>query len=370
MIPENFITHPIKFSPIFKEKIWGGQKLGTILSKEIPDDTAIGESWELSGYGSDQSTVFDKASGTITLQQFLDKNPVQLLGKVANTYFPLLYKFIDASAELSVQVHPDDTQAKKNGWGNNGKTECWYIVDAKPDGEIILGFKEGVSIEDVKSCINDNTFDTTLNRIPISKGDVLFCPAGTVHAILGGTLLYEIQETSDTTFRFYDWGRVDKAGKPRQLHIEESLKVVDTSYHNRHKIPPIAVPDNSDVLHLFRVACKYFSLEEYFFKNHVKIKLPAKASFAVITVIDEAISLKGKNTDLITASKGETLLIPAALCNKAITVEGEKSARFLLSAIPDLKKEVVEYLRKMEVEDESIAMLGGFPARNDIIPLL
>ena len=291
MIPEKLIANPIKFKPIFKEKIWGGQKLKTILSKEIPEDTKVGESWELSGYGSDLSTTFDKVSGNITLQQLVNSNPEKFLGKVTGACFPLLYKFIDASAELSVQVHPDDTQAIKNGWGNNGKTECWYIVNAKPNGEIILGFKEGVSLEDVKSCINDNTFDTILNRVPISRGDVLFCPAGTVHAILDGTLLYEIQETSDTTFRFYDWGRVDKAGKPRDLHIDESLKVVDTTYHNQHKIVPVAVPNDKDVHHLFRAVCRYFALEEYYFISNMKLFLPPKTSFTVVTVINGTISL-------------------------------------------------------------------------------
>lgn len=370
MIPEKFISNPIKFEPIFKEKIWGGRKLKTILSKDIPENADIGESWELSGYGSDLSTTSDKALGTITLQQLLDSAPEKILGYGTGSYFPLLFKFIDAHTELSVQVHPDDSAALKNGWGTNGKTECWYIVDAKPKGEIILGFKEGVSIEDVQSTINGNTFDTILNRIPISKGDVLFCPAGTVHAILDGTLLYEIQETSDTTFRFYDWGRVDKTGKPRQLHIEESLMVVDTTYHDQHKIPPLAVPNSSDIHHLFRVACKYFVLEEYFFINGTKMTLPQKTSFSVITVIRGSISLYGKNTDLRTVSKGETVLVPAVLCNKAITVEGEKSTRFLISTVPDLKTEVIDYLREREIKDEKIALLGGFSARNDIIPLL
>ena len=341
-----------------------------ILLKEIPEDTKVGESWELSGYGSDLSTTFDKNSGDITLQQLAESDPEKFLGNRSRDYFPLLYNFIAATTELSVLVQPDETPAKKNGWGTNGKTECWYIVDAKPKGEIILGFKEGVSIEDVKSSINDNTFDTILNRVPISRGDVLFCPARTVHAILDGTLLYEIQETSDTTFRFYDWGRVDKAGKSRQLHIEESLQVVDTAYHNQHKIVPVAVPDDKDIHHLFRAACRYFVLEEYYFISDMKLSLPPKTSFTVITVINGTISLYGEKTTLSTVSKGETLLIPAALCNKAIMVEGEKNTRLLLSTVPDLKTEVIDYLREKGICDVNITRLGGVAATNDIIPLL
>lgn len=371
MIPDKFIAHPIKFKPIFKEKIWGGQKLKTVLSKDIPKDAAIGESWELSGYGSDLSTIFDKDLGTITIQQLLESNQKKVLGNTSiSPHFPLLYKFIDASSKLSVQAHPDDSQARENKWGNNGKTECWYINDVKTNGEIILGFKEGVTINDVETCINNNTLDTILNRVPISKGDVLFCPAGTVHSILEDTILYEIQETSDATFRLYDWGRVDKTGKPRQLHIEESLKVIDTSYHTRYKIPPVSVQDNNGIEHLFRVACKYFALEEYIFENHAKIILPPKTSFTVITVIEGSISIYGYNTDTYTTYKGETLFIPAGFCKKSVTAESENSARFLLSTVPDLKEEVVNHLRKTGISDEDIAMLGGAPARNDIIPLL
>ena len=371
MIPDKLITNPIKFKPIFKEKIWGGQKLKTVLSKDIPKDTATGESWELSGYGTDLSTAFDKENGKITIQRLLEANPKKLLGNNSTcSHFPLLYKFIDARDKLSVQVHPDDSQAREFGWGNNGKTESWYITDVKPDGEIILGFKESVTINDVKASVNSNTLETILNRVPISKGDVLFCPAGTVHSILEGTLIYEIQETSDTTFRLYDWGRVDNSGISRQLHREESLKVIDLSYHNRYKIPPVSVPSNDGVEHLFRVACNYFALEEYILENHVKINLPPKTSFTVITVINGSISLYKNNTERNSISKGETIFIPADYCKKNITAESEKDSTFLLSTVPDLKKEIINYLRKMGISDEDIAMLGGAPFRNDIIPLL
>ena len=371
MIPDKLISNPIKFHPIFKEKIWGGQKLKTVLSKDIHKDTATGESWELSGYGTDLSTVFYKELGEITIQQLLEAGPEKLLGNNStSSHFPLLFKFIDAHDKLSVQVHPDDSQARENGWGNNGKTECWYITDVKPDGEIILGFKEGIIINDVKNSINNNTLDAILNRVPIAKGDVLFCPACTVHAILEGSLIYEIQETSDTTFRLYDWGRVDNSGLSRQLHREESLRVIDLSYHNQHKIPPVTVPGNDSCKHLFRVACNYFALEEYILKIQSKITLPPKSSFTVITVIDGSISLYRDNTDRNTISKGETVFIPAYYCKKPITATCENSCTFLLSTIPDMKKEVVSYLRKRGIPDENIAMLGGAPAGNDIIPHL
>lgn len=364
-------SEPIIFKPIFKEKLWGGQKLKTALLKEIPENSSIGESWELSGYAPDLSIATSKNFNNLTIQQLLKENPKKLLGDIhASEFFPLLFKFIDANERLSVQVHPNDMQAQQYGWGNFGKTECWYITEVRTDREIIVGFKDGVTLNDVESGIKDNTLDTLLNRITITKGDILFNPAGTVHAILEGTLLYEIQETSDTTFRLYDWGRVDKTGKSRQLHIAESLKVLDTSYHDCHKIPPVLVRNANGVHHFFRVACRYFTLEEYFFEKSTHITLPPKKSFSVLSVLDESFSLQINNNSIYTFSKGQTVLIPGECYRENITVEGESHCRFLLTSVPDLKTEVVDYLRKAGISDEVITLLGGNPASNDIMGLL
>lgn len=381
MTPDRPSSEPIIFQPIFKEKLWGGQKLKTALSKEIPENTAIGESWELSGYGSELSIAVAEDLHNVTIQQILENNPKEFLGDIHFTsFFPLLYKFIDANANLSVQVHPNDTQARENGWGTFGKTECWYIIEAKANARIVVGFKNGVTLDNVELGIKNNTLDTILNSIPITKGDVLFIPAGTVHAILDGTLLYEVQETSDITFRLYDWGRVDETGKPRQLHIAESLKVLDTSYHDRHKITPVLIENTDGIHHFFRAACKYFALEEYFFENYAKVSLPPKKSFTVISVLEGSISLNVDTTSIHAVSihaasihavsKGQTMLIPAVCCNKAIDAEGEINTRFILSTVPDLKKEVVDTLRNFGISDEAIALLGGDPAKNDISPLL
>lgn len=362
----SFLT-PIIFEPIFKEKIWGGRKLKTSLSKNIPENTTIGESWEISGYSSDLSIAITDEFKGLTIQQILEKNHQKLLGDNTKAKsFPLLYKFIDANDKLSVQVHPDNAQVKENNWGISGKTECWYIADTKPDAQIIVGFKEGVTLDDVESGIKTNTLDTILNKIPITSGDMLFIPSRTVHAILDGTLLYEVQETSDITFRLYDWGRVDNSGMPRQLHIMESLKTVDTTFHNQHKISSILVEEINGVEHLFRVACQYFAIEEYNFHNNSTIILPKKKSFSVITVLDGIVSVIVDNNNTILVPEGQTILLPAYCYTKPVIIKGEVNTRFLLSTVPDLKNEVIGVLQEFGMSNEEILSLGGSPAYNDL----
>lgn len=348
------------FPPIYKEKIWGGQQLKTSLKKNIPENKCIGESWELSGYGSDISFLLSKTGTKITLQDLIDSDSQALLGVSGNTEsFPLLFKFIDALDKLSIQVHPNDNQARQNGWGILGKTECWYIVEAKPDARIIVGFKPGVTKDNIIFGIKNNTLDSILNYIPIQKGDLLFIPAGTVHAILDGTLIYEVQQASDTTFRMYDWARLDIYGKSRDLHIKESLAVVNTIFHNRHKIEPLLVSNNNGIYHYFRVVCDYFALEEFYFEVYGEIKMPVKQSFVVITVIDGKINLQLNNGVTSQFSKGQTILLPSNLCSQSGIINGCADTRFLLSSVPDIHCEVTDFLRSKGVADEKIYDLGG-----------
>ena len=370
MTPTDLTLKPLLFTPLYKEKLWGGRNLKTTLHKEIPPDSPIGESWELSGYGADTSQCITNGFDTRSLQQLLEQFTTDLTGTIPPTpFFPLLFKFIDAHDRLSVQVHPGDEQARANGWGDFGKTECWYIAGAKPQGEIIVGFKDGVTLDDVRCGIRDNTLEQILNRIPIAPGDVLFIPAGTVHAILGGTLLYEVQETSDTTFRLYDWGRVDRNGNARDLHIEESLQVLDTSYHVQHKIPSVPADTVEGARHFFRAACRYFALEEYLFTADADIALPPKKSFAVISVLNGSPTVV-TNGDKSRIAPGDTILIPAVCAKKSFRIEAAAETRFLLTTVPDLKTEVVDYLRNLGIPTDDIQSLGGSETHNDIIPFL
>ncbi len=364
----NRVTTPLRFAPIYKEKIWGGRNLARRLDKKLPNQSAIGESWEISGFPGDLSRCNTPPFERTDLQELLDRVGEDLVGEGINTnFFPLLYKFIDANDKLSVQVHPGDHQAREHGWGAYGKTECWYIVDAKPGAQIIVGFKEGVSKEDVARAIETTSLETLLNYIDVAPGDVLFIPAGTVHAILDGTLIYEVQESSDTTFRLYDWGRVDQNGASRALHIEESLMVMDTHYHDCHKIPAVECSDFEAGYHGFRVACSYFALEEYRFDRPDSRQLPAKRSFQVISMLGGGCTV-GIEKHTARIFRGDTILVPVS--DGPVMVTGEKGAHFIVSSIPDLMSEVISVLHDQRIDQYRIAALGGRPANSDIAELM
>ncbi|MFW5774843.1 MAG: type I phosphomannose isomerase catalytic subunit [Chitinivibrionales bacterium] len=356
---------PVVFEPILKEKIWGGDNLSRTLRKNLPANTRIGESWEISGYGEDLSTASSAPVEGMVMDDLLRIYGEEILGPSEDyNYFPLLFKFIDAQDKLSVQVHPDDRRARDRGWGKFGKSECWFVVDAKPNAHIIAGFKPGVTIDDVKHAIETRQLEALLNNTPICPGDVIYVPAGTVHAIMEGTLIYEVQETSDTTFRLYDWDRVDADGNRRQLHIEESLDVMDTTCRENCKIQPIECSDISPGSHSFRAVCKYFAIEEYRLGQQQQIRLPHKKSFQVITLLAGAATIRTEfgSRHLQT---GQTVLVPAGSNNVRIHTSTDTQA--LVSTIPDIRREVIEPLRDMGLSDKQIAQLGGYQSRNDIL---
>lgn len=326
MTSNDIRRRPIKFTPLFKEKIWGGHNLASILSKKLPSGK-IGESWEISALKPDVSVSIENES----LDNIIKSDPVQILGeRLANDEFPLLYKFIDANDNLSIQVHPDDTIS--NGITVKGKTECWYIVDAKPDAKIIVGFKKDVSADNVKFAIEEDTLSDYLDMIPVKKGDVLFIPAGTVHAIMAGTLIYELQESSDITYRLYDWGRLDNLGKSRELHIEDSINVLNFHADKNYLVKPIKKIEENFYTVSLRAGCKYFNLEEWELKDESFVFLPQKDVFTILTLIEGKITLKIEDNELI-CNIGETVLIPAA-CQGNVSIEWNNNARFLYSYVP------------------------------------
>jgi mannose-6-phosphate isomerase len=358
---------PLAFSPVYKDKIWGGRTLER-LGKVLPPDAAIGESWELSGYGKDSTPVADGPWAGSMVADLLAGNREAILGsRITGDLFPLLYKFIDANDNLSIQVHPTDDQAKTYGWDRAGKTECWYIVGARPKAQIIAGFRPGVTLPAIEAAVRDNTLPALLNFVPIESGDMLFIPAGTVHAILEGTLLYEVQETSDITLRLYDWGRLDAAGNPRDLHVAESMLVLDTEAHDRHKIVPVALRETGGSLHRLRVACRYFAVEEYLLQPQGRSTVPHRNSFQVLTVMAgtvELITSAGERT----VKTGETVLLASSLAS--IEIDTVTSAHALVSWVPDIASEVIAPLRASGRSVDEIAGLGGFAKYNDILPLL
>lgn len=221
--------YPLKFTPITYYRIWGGSKLNSAVPKELQMDN-LGEIWSISGVEGNLSVVENGELKGKNLKELVKEYQERLVGKKVwkkfGTEFPLLIKFLDTAADLSVQVHPNDLQAKELH-NSFGKSEMWYIMDAEPNSELIIGFKKGIQKEEYRKHLEANSLDEILNKIPVQKGDALYIPAGRVHAIGSGVVLAEIQQTSDITYRIYDYNRIDKDGKKRELHTENAARVID-----------------------------------------------------------------------------------------------------------------------------------------------
>lgn len=223
------MLYPLKFTPILKEKIWGGERLKTLLNHDIGTMKQCGESWEVSGIVGDESEVANGFLAENNLNELLEVYLTDLVGeKNYEQYglgFPLLIKYIDAHDNLSVQVHPDDELAKKK-YGQNGKTEMWHVIAAEPGAGLYVGFKSKITKEQYIDAVASGVLHDLLQFYPVAPGDTFMIPAGTVHAIGKGVLLAEIQQPSDVTFRIFDWNRVDDEGNSRELHTEEALEAI------------------------------------------------------------------------------------------------------------------------------------------------
>lgn len=221
--------YPLKFTPIQKEKIWGGNKIETLLHHNISPLKNCGESWEVSGLVDDESVISNGFLAENNLNELLEIYLTDLVGeKNYEQYglgFPLLIKFIDAQTNLSVQVHPDDTLAQEK-YGQNGKTEMWHVIQADEGAGLYIGFNQKVTEQQYVVAVEDGTLESLLKFYPVKAGDTFMIPAGTVHAIGKGVLLAEIQQPSDITFRIFDWNRVDENGNSRELHTEEALDAI------------------------------------------------------------------------------------------------------------------------------------------------
>jgi mannose-6-phosphate isomerase len=217
---------PLTFEPIFMERIWGGRRLESEFGKKLPPQKAIGESWEIVDRPEAQSVVHDGPLRGKTLHQLWTENRDEIFGHVPDaTRFPLLVKILDAHDKLSLQVHPPDEAASR--LGGEPKTEFWYVAAAAPDADLYLGFRESISRDQFEKAIRNGTAADRVHRIRVKAGDGAFLPSGRFHSLGAGTLLIEIQQNSDTTYRVFDWNRVDKKGKARQLHVEQALQCID-----------------------------------------------------------------------------------------------------------------------------------------------
>ncbi|MHC1702674.1 MAG: type I phosphomannose isomerase catalytic subunit [Tenuifilaceae bacterium] len=305
--------YPLKFEPIFKDYIWGGINLREKLNKVFPKDiNRCAESWEISSVQDNISVVSNGFLAGNNLQEIIEIYMGDLVGdKVYKQYgdeFPLLIKLIDATDDLSIQVHPDDETAKKKHHAF-GKTEMWYVINSEPNSQIITGFKSAITKDEFKNHLKDNSLKNILNNEKAAIGDVFFIPPGRVHAIGKGILLAEIQQTSDITYRIFDWGRVDKAGKPRELHTELALDILDFRKYNNYKSTiPTTLNKTSEL-----VSCSYFTVNRLSFNKSIGREYHLLDSFVIYLCIEGSANvLYGSGiSERIVA--GETILIPSDL---------------------------------------------------------
>ncbi len=323
----------LRFQPILKQTLWGGEKIIPFKGMDLAL-TNVGESWELSGVAGNETTVVGMPD--MTLNQLVSVYGPSLLGRKNHerfgNEFPLLIKFIDARENLSIQVHPDDETARRQG-KTRGKTEMWYLMESAPDATLYSGLKQRITPEQYKMMVADGSICDALAQYQVAEDNVFFLPAGRIHAIGAGCFLAEIQQTSDVTYRIYDFNRCDKDGNCRQLHTMEAAESIDYSvypdyrtHYTQHKNKPVKLVD-----------CPYFTTSVYDIDQTVSVEAAIKDSFVIL------IGLKGEG-QLATANEqspfaaGETILIPAK--NRVINVSGKM--KFLEVHIDNQKIQIDE----------------------------
>lgn len=302
--------YPLKFRPILVPKIWGGNKLKTILGK--PSDSGnIGESWEISAVKGNESTVANGVYTGTSITDLIRHMKSDLVGKhVFETFqeeFPLLVKFIDANDDLSIQVHPNDDHAKKRH-NSKGKTEMWYIIEADAGATLFSGLRAPAGNDKILSAIADGSFTSLLNMPTVGSGSAFFIPAGRIHAIKKGILLAEIQQTSDITYRLYDYGRKDNNGKERELHIEESLQAIDHNDTGSGEVAYTLEKNHFSEL----AACNYFTTNLLRLEGSIACDYRKRDSFTILICTEGTAKIR-YDTESITIKRGETVLIPAAI---------------------------------------------------------
>lgn len=315
--------YPVKFEPILKDKIWGGQKLSTLLGKDFKGLPNSGESWEISSVPGEVSVVANGHLKGKSLNEIIREYKGDLVGhKVYSKYgdqFPLLIKFIDANDNLSVQVHPDDRLAKTRH-NSFGKTEMWYVVQADRNAKLISGFDTQIEKDEYKSYVESGRIMNVLAKHEVSSGDVFFIPAGRIHAIGAGILIAEIQQTSDVTYRIYDFDRKDHLGNTRELHINEAIEANDYSVYGEYKTSYEVAPNEAINI----VECEYFTTNVIDVKGEQSKDYSHLDSFVIYVCVEGEVSVCKKDLGEYELKTGETLLLPARIKTLNLNSKGGK----------------------------------------------
>jgi mannose-6-phosphate isomerase len=310
------LTTPLIFEPVFMERMWGGRRLESEFGKKLPPQRPIGESWEIVDRPEAQSIVRNGPLRGKTLHELWTQDRGEIFGDVADaSRFPLLVKLLDAHEKLSLQVHPPDGVASR--LGGEPKTEFWYVAAADPGAELYLGFRDSITRDQFEKAIRDGTAADHVHKVRVKTGDAAFLPAGRLHALGAGNLLIEVQQNSDTTYRVFDWNRVDDKGKQRQLHIDQALQSIDFN-----DVAPKLVEAQGEVL----LRHELFEVQKW------NLTAPRETSsqrqFAIVCCLSGAIGCG--DADL---SPGEFFLVPASLSDQRLQPQ-RKETSLLRITIP------------------------------------
>lgn len=301
---------PLVFEPYLRPQVWGGRRLQA-LGKGLPDDGLYGESWEISGHPHHVSVVAEGPLQGTSLTDLCQNHARELFGNQMpeDGKFPLLIKILDCDKLLSIQVHPDDETAARLLGDEKGKTEAWVVLDVGPNGRVYAGLNPGVDRDELQKHLERGTTDHCLHSFRPNPGDCLFIRSGTVHAVGGGVVIAEVQQSSDATFRLFDWNRLGPDGKPRQLHIQESLESIDFNAGPLHPVQPQTLESEVTGVRGERlVTSNYFLMDRYQLSNDLEVS-PDRLSIWMI--LDGQATLQGDGYKR-TFARGETVLVPAS----------------------------------------------------------
>ncbi len=319
------ILRPLKFGLNLKQVLWGGDKIGTFKGVHI-DESHIGESWEVSGLRGHESVVLEGEDRGLNLRELIRKYRGDLVGKRVyrkhGDEFPLLVKIIDAKLNLSVQVHPNDDLAQERH-GCNGKTEMWYIIDSDPNAKLYAGMRRTITPDVYRRMVADNTILNAVASHETHPGDIFFLPAGRIHAIGAGNLLAEIQQSSDITYRVYDFNRLDKDGKPRQLHTDLAADAIDYTIATDCKRNYVRSKGITSLINSI-----FFNVDRVIVEHEFDLRMPHDA-FLVVMCIDGEASVTSTGGCVTPMRRGETILVPAVV--RQLHFEG--SATFITATV-------------------------------------
>jgi mannose-6-phosphate isomerase len=358
-------NYPLLLEPLALEKVWGGNSLARLFPNAGPARSNIGEVWVV----WDGLAIRNGDLAGRTLKELFDDAPQDIVGRLRDARqpaaFPLLIKFLDARENLSVQVHPDDDYAWTREGQPYGKCEMWYVLESAERSSVMHGVKRDLTADELKGALSGRAIVDVVEQVEVLPGDVLINTPGIVHALGGGIVIFELQQSCDLTYRLYDWDRALSGGVQRELHLDKGADVADRRVLRQHKIQPVIV-EAGPVRRLLLAACRYFAAELLEASARSGLTLGGR-QLQVLTVLDGRVRVRSAapESDWSDLEPGQTCLLPAALSATDVDFVVERS-RVIRSFVPDLWFDVVEPLRERGIPDEAIAQLGGDLDRSDL----